>query len=591
MVCIAFAAFSCGAQTITPVFLHFFDWFKTAEWQEDKFVDPLDWQAIGVHDEDRSSEDFYYKQFEYIKSLGVDAIAWEYHLQDGAPPTYPSPAAISALRRSQLKIAPFYDWEISAKVRNQPSERRLPTLSNPNSIRPDIDTATLAASDIANFFSHVPKDLQASDKRGRTVIFVFGYGFDDANPNPVVWSSFGDSLIQQVAKASATSPMFYWTNRNSVFEEHLFLHHRDNFSPFHFVLDTPQSQFGHESVTWNFGFDNLGIQKRDGMQRVIRLDPRYVQEMGWLSKATDPALVFIYSWNEPFEGSMLLPTRDWGDNKARLAKTYIRRMKFGWDPVLPKTLLIVDDLDDYWVDRKNEWHLVMLRELLLYPMRRFAPQADVRTLAEIEPKLLDQYPYIIDLTTKKSPQVSAWLLERLSAHRIMVFDPLAASTGSSLTSGFATLGKSPTINREIALEKGKGTLFVRDDVNLASPCQECSVKLSAEVPTPGRKTTRVPLVVTKGDDIWVNAYTNNQEVLATAFSSFYHRPMRNSILYGEGYASQRLEIDGQTGKVTRNRLNRYSVNNYWAIPDDIDWYRMPAQVSAENYNFIFGIDQ
>ncbi|PLC52490.1 hypothetical protein CR155_18515 [Pollutimonas nitritireducens] len=587
---ILLATFSCRAQPATPVFLHFFDWFHTTEWQEDKFVDPLDWQAIGLRGEDRSSEDFYFKQFQYIKSLGIDAIAWEYHLQSGAPATYPAPEAIRALERSQLKIAPFYDWGISAKVRNQPGEQRLPTLSNPGSIRPDSATANLIIAELGTFFQKVPRHLQARDKKGRTVIFVFGYGFDDSDPDPVAWQTFGEALRKGVAEFSEVSPMFYWTAKNSIFQEHLFLHHRENFTPFQFVLDTPQSQFGHESVTWNFGFDNLGIQKRDAMQRVIRLDLRYIKEMGWMSKATDPSLVFVYSWNEPFEGSMLLPTQQWGDTKAQLAKAYIRRMKIGRDPLLPKTLLIVDDLDEYWKSRKNDWHLVMLRELLLYPMRRFVPQADVRMSAEVTPELLDQYSYVIDLTTSKVTQVSSWLIERMNSHRIMIFDPLASSTGSTITAGFAKLGKSPTINREVLLGKGKGKLFVRDDVNRARVCQECQVKLTVDLPVSGKVTATVPLVVTKGDDVWVNAYTNNQEVLASAFASLYGRPLGVSILYGEAYASQRLEIDGKTGQVTHNRLNRYSINDHWDIPANIDWHRMPAEVSPEHYNFIFGVN-
>jgi len=89
-------------------------------------------------------------------------------------------------------------------------------------------------------------------------------------------------------------------------------------------------------VTWNFGFDNLGVFRRDGLLRVVRLDRRYLEEMGWLAGATEPALVFIYSWNEPFEGSFLVPSMKWDDTKARLAKHYIQRLKQGAHPLPPR---------------------------------------------------------------------------------------------------------------------------------------------------------------------------------------------------------------------------------------------------------------
>lgn len=584
---IAAHASAAYSRNDVPVFVHFFDWFLEKTWQEDQFADRLDWSAIGVSGLDRTSEEFYFKQFKYIRSLGIDALAWEYHPRRGMAATYPTSAAIRALIRSGLKIAPFYDLEIAFKLKQ--NSEMIGTLSNTNVIRANSETVAFMTNQLREFFAHVPRHLLALDKKGRQVNFVFGYGFDDREPNPAAWASFADRLVAGVGGLARSKPVFYWTARNSIFEEHLFLHHRDHFVPFHFVLDTPQSQFGHDSVTWNFGFDNQLVLKRDGLRRVVRLDPRYVQEMGWLAKAADPSLVFIYGWNEPFEGSLLLPTKNWGDTKARLARKFIQRLRVGNDPLLPKTLLIVDDLDAYWGSRKDDWHLVILRGMLLYPMRRFAPQADVRMVSEISPQLLDEYPYIIDASSAKTQQVSAWLLKKIDAHRVMVFDPLARSTGSVLAPYFATLGKSPALNRPVELEDG-AKVFVRDDVNIARPCWRCSVKLSARIPTNFLFSNSVPLVITKGDDVWVNAYTDDERVLRAAFEAFYGRPMNLSILYGEAMASQQLEVDPKTGTVTYNRLSRYSVNGHWAIPNDINWLRMPTNLAAEHYKFIFGME-
>ena len=63
-----------------------------------------------------------------------------------------------------------------------------------------------------------------------------------------------------------------------------------------------------------------------------------------------------------------------------------------------------------------------------------------------------------------------------------------------------------------------------------------------------------------------------------------------SIMYGEGMASQRLEIDGATKKVTRNHLNRLSVDGKWEIPQSIDWNRPPPAVDKNDYKFVFGLD-
>jgi len=567
-----------------PIFLQFYDWFHEYSWVEEEFVEPLDWEAIGIYGDDRSSEEFYYKQFEYIKSLGIDALSWEYHPRRGQSPLYPSENAIRALERSGLKIAPFYDLELTFKALYEDAEDVKATLSNPNAIRPDEETVKFISSQLKEFFDHIPQDLLARDKKGRQVIYVFGYGFDDSNPNPDAWSSFAENLIDSVKSFTIAEPAFYWTSKNSVFQEHLFLHYRNNFIPFHFVLDTPQSQFGHDSVTWNFGFDNLGVQKRDNLQRVVRLDPRYIQEMGWLAKATDPSAIFIYSWNEPFEDSMLIPTKNWGDTKARLAKEFIQRLRNGNDPVMPKTLLIVDDLSEYWDARKDDWHLVILREQLLYLLRRMAPQSDVRMVSEITPELLDQYSYIIDISSGKTEDVSTWLLQRMESSKIMVFDPLAAYNGGKLSSYFVQLGQSPNYNKEFDLGDGSGRFFVRDDVNEAQPCGSCDVKLTLKT-----DSGIIPLVVTREDDVWVNAYNTDERLFKTAFESLYGKTLNISIMYGEGLASQRLEIDPNTREITYNRLNRYSINGHWEIPDDIDWYKMPPEIGDEHFDFIFGI--
>ena len=581
-------AISLAAAATPPVFVHFFDWFQTSNWHEDDFVDPLDWAKIGITGTDRSSEAFYEKQFRRIRSLGVDAIAWEFHKDRtrnpklGALPTNPSKEALAALRRSGLKIAPFYDLEISLKVKTE--QLGTPTLTNQNAIHPDDATADFMAGELKLFFEVVPRDLLAHDKKGRLVVFVFGYGFDDTNPDPAKWSSFAEGLVARTSRAAGAAPTFYWTAANSAFAGHLFSHHREHFVPFHFVLDTPQSQYSHDSVTWNFGFDNLGVQHQYKLLRVIRLDPRYVEEMGWLAGAADPSLVFIYSWNEPFEGSMLLPTKHWGDTKARLAKELIARLRSKRDAPMPRTLLIIDDLDELWTSRKGDWHLALESDLLLYPMRRFAPQADVRLAREVTADAIARYDVVIDLSTRKPPQLCDLLLAAMPTRRVMIFDPLRSENGR-LRAPFEARSERLAINGEIPVIGSDRKLFARDDVYGAAPCQLCGVKLSARV-----GSREVPLVLTHGDDVLVNAFPGNEDVLRAAFEALYDRPMRKSILYGEAMSSQRLEI-APDGKVVYNHLSRWSVNGHWAIPPDIDWLKPPQEVAPEHLRFVFGLDE
>lgn len=589
-------AYSKDQDNKTPVFIHFFDWFHENNWQEDKFVDKFNWEMIGIKDKNRSSEDFYFKQFSYMKSIGIDALAWEYHIRyPGKEATYPSKEAIKALERSGLKIAPFYDWEISAKVRSQSDGKLLPNFSNPNSIQPNEDTAKKIADDLAIFYQKIPSNLIAIDKKGRQVIFGFGYGFDDSNPDPKNWNNFAKNLKNNLLKINIKNPNFYWTAKNSVFIEHLFLHHREMFTPFHFVLDTPQSQFSHDSVTWNFGFDNLGVQKLYGMQRVIRLDKRYIEEMGWLSKATDPSLVFIYSWNEPFEGSNLLPTVNWSDTKSRLAKKFIERMRSDNDTKLPKTLLIVDDLDDYWGKRKGDWHLVVLREMLLYSMRRFAPQADVRLKSELNTSIIDEYKYIIDATTEKSDELQKILLKKINSHRILFFDPIRARSELSLAKLFGEVGESISLNSNVKIVENDKFIFVRDDIIKVTACNSCKALVNVKIPwkvigfnIPFFSKLINPIVISKGNNVWVNAYSSDENILSVAFEAFYGEPMNNSIMYGEGLLSQRLEIDGKSKKKTYNTLLKKSINGHWKIPDDIQWNIVPPEVEKKDIDFIFG---
>ena len=78
--------------------------------------------------------------------------------------------------------------------------------------------------------------------------------------------------------------IFDWSASSRV-HELAFERWPDDYAPFNFVVDTPQWQFGHHVVTWNYIFDNRGVAARDGLLRVVRDDNRYLQETAWLASA------------------------------------------------------------------------------------------------------------------------------------------------------------------------------------------------------------------------------------------------------------------------------------------------------------------
>ena len=571
-----------------PVFVHFFNWFWGHEWQAGTIVDPFDWARVGTEIAARGTQPFYERQFEYIKRLGITNIAWQFSAlpEPYGDYSYPKRSKVSgvaeALQQVGMKMAPFYDLEMSMQAHRKMLPR--PLLVNQGLIKADPQTVELISRELSEYYGNVPPELTARDRNGDAVIFVFGYGFNDDDPNPEQWSWFARELVTRVSQHTGPRLKFYWSCTNSNFQEHLFLHHRDHFTPFHFVVDTPQSQFSHDSITWNFGFDNLYVKRAFGLKRVVRLDPRYVEEAAWLARATDPALIFIYGWDEQYESSLLFPTRDWGDDKSRLAKHYIERLGNGEGERLPPVLLIVDDLDDQWSERAGDWHLTVLREMLLYRLRLFAPQADVVTPAEVTPELISRYQGVIDLTSEKTRSLIDAINAEWNRARLLLFDPLGPLRTLGHIDRFFESASYTPLNRDIAIEGSGETLAARDDSHAGAIRRGSSVKLWGVAGDGGR----IPLVITNRNATFVNSYANNEEVMRRAFEQFYLRPMSTSILYGEGLRSQRLEQEGQ--ETVRNTLLRYSVNLRWPIPPDIDWYHLPPEVEESDFNFVFGLD-
>lgn len=572
------------------VVIHFFDWFLEEAWKEDEFVDQFNWEVIGHLENERESEDFYFKQFQYIKSLGIDAIAWEYHIQtgkrledSGRKFNYPTKNAITALRKSGLKIAPFYDHELTYQAKTRDQADRRAEISNQNEIKPNDQTINEIDEALSLFYKNIPKELCAFDKDGRGVIFIFGYGFDDSDGDPSLWRKFSQRLIESVSK-SIKNPMINWSCKESYFQQHLFMHHRENFSPFQFVLDTPQSQFSNNCVTWNFGFDNFGVSLRDQVKRVIKKDERYIQQMAWLAIACNPKIVFIYSWNEPFEDSMLMPTVRKGQSNARCAKSLINSLgnnegRFS----LPSTLLIVDDLDEYWMSKRGDWHFEIERQLIFYPLRRYIPQADVKTVAEISPEILDKYEMIVDISVYKNIIFCDLIKENIkNGKKILLFDPVSGYVEYDVIGMFGLKGLQLNINANIY--SGDTSLFARDDINDLIINNKSFCKLSVDF-----QNKKIPIVVKTQNSILINSYNLSEEILKIAFENLYSHQMNTTILYGEGMESHRLELDFNDDFVVEHKFNRPAVIGEFECEEMYEMRILPKGMDEKYYKTIFGI--
>lgn len=543
---------------------------------------------MGTSFQARGTEEFYAKQFHYIHGIGIDNLAWEFNATRNKTLTVPSPAALQALMGEGMKISPVYDLEISLQVYQNRDDVRA-ELATPGLIGADQATTDMICRDLGKFYQQVPKDRLGTDENGNTVAFVYGFGFSDADIGVAAWDSFADRLNTCLAPTMGAHWKLYWTATNHPFEEHLFLKYGDHFAPWQFVSDMPQSQFSHDAVTWNFGFDNLGVQRRDNLLRVIRADPRYLEETAWLASAADPALLFLYGWNEPFENSFLFPNKIDGSLKADTARNYIALMRGGSVPPLPKVLVIVDDLDELWSSRRGDWHLLVLQEMLLYRMRLFVPQSDVTVIGKVTKDLLSRYEGVIDLTSRKTSDFVLIIKSQLPRLKLMAFDPLAGTGRPSYIDHFLSEASYVNLNNDLPIIDSKGLrvgqVLARDDIHDGVACTGCNILLWAQ-----SNKLLLPLIVTNENSVFVNSYANTDYIMTAAFQAFYGRPMECSLLYGEGLKSQRLEI-APNGRITENRLSRGSVDLRLPLSFSKLWLQLPSDIPQNEKNFLFGLNE
>ena len=531
--------------------IQFFDWWDHDYLPTEYFTHELSWERIGITREQVGSPAYYDANFRLIRDLGVDGVMWEWYLTgDSLTPTR---TVLDALRRHDLKIGLFYDWEVLHSGGQA-------VLSDSAYIAADEASVSKIADEVIAFYQGIPRDMWLYDADGQLPVIVYAYGVPDTLDDTEAWTWFFTELVRRVEAALDVDVIFDWSASSRV-HELAFERWPDDYAPFNFVVDTPQWQFGRHVVTWNYIFDNRGVAARDGLLRVVRDDNRYLQETAWLAAHTRPSLVFIYSWNEFWEGSHLFPDDTYGWRRYELAQAQLNELAENRVDDLPRTVIIGDPVDAYPAHTDGLFESQRLH--IRHTLRRYVPQADFMTPAQVTADALAAYDLVVSMATDRT------------------VDPVLAALPDQVQIVYwnSTDGDSAVLQRfvQVAAEewlRPEGDLELLDSVG--QPLED-TVNLGGDAwlatAATGTTTTLAfmfndqsyPLVVQAGNDHWINVYGPNEAALAAAFESVYGRKLEHAITFALGTRSQRLEIYPD-GRVVQNTFSAPAVFGHEPLP-------------------------
>ena len=531
--------------------VHFFDWWEPGPVPALNPTHGVTWERIGITGEQVGSAAYYDANFQLIQELGVDGVFWQWADREDLTP---ATVALDSLRRHDLKIGLFYDWELE-----HVSGR--PVLSDEPYIAADEDSVSKIADEVIDFYQRIPEDLWLYDAHGRLPVIVYAFGFPEVLEDVDVWTWFFTELVRRVETALEVDVIFDWSAETRV-QALAFERWPDDYAPFNFVLDAPQWQFGHHIVTWNYIFDNLGVALNHGLLRVVRDDIRYIQETAWLAAHTNPSLVFIYSWNEFWEGSHLFPDDTYGWRRYELAQAQLTQLAETRADDLPRAMIIGDAADAY--PQGTNGFLETQRHLLRHLLRRYVPQGDFRTPESLTVDALAGYDLIVSLTTDRS--VDSVLAELPESVQIVYWNANDLST--EMARRFAQVADEERPAGEFNLLGDDGaatdeTITVGHDVWLATPAAGAETALAFEF-----EGESYPLVVRAGNDHWINVYRPTEAAMVAAFETVYGRELEFAITFAHGERIQRLEIYPD-GRVVQNTFSAPAVylHEPLAVPD------------------------
>ncbi len=530
--------------------VQFFDWWDHDYLPTEYFTHQLSWDRIGITREQVGSPAYYDANFRLIRDLGVDGVMWEWYLTGDS--LTPTDVVLDSLRRHDLRIGLFYDWELLHAGGQA-------VLSDRAYIAADEESLSKIADEVIAFYQGIPRDLWLYDADGQLPVIVYAYGFPDVLEDTEAWTWFFTELVRRVEAALDVDVIFDWSASSRV-QELAFERWPDDYAPFNFVVDTPQWQFGHHVVTWNYIFDNRGVAARDGLQRVVRDDNRYLQETAWLAANTKPSLVFIYSWNEFWEGSHLFPDDTYQWRRFELAQAQLAELAEKRTDDLPRAVIIGDPADAFatHTDALFESQRLHIRHTL----RRYVPQADFMTADQATADALAPFDLVVSMATDRT--VDPVLAALPDEVQIVYWN--ATDRDSEMLQRFAQIAVEwmrPEGDLGLLDSAGQPTA---DTVNLGG---DAWLATAAE----GTTTTLAfmyndqphPLVVQAGNDFWINVYGPNEAVLAAAFESVYGRELEQAITFALGDRSQRLEIYPD-GRVVQNTFSAPAVFVHEPLP-------------------------
>ncbi len=540
-----------------PTFtIHFFDWYARQPWpiNGSGWTHKIDWAKYGLStsDVDRTAK-YYDNQFDFLNRLGVDGISYETNILGGKM-IHPSDIETASIKRHNIKVGAFYDWALeNAPGRPEPGDKIY--------VKPDVAIANTVVNKITEFYSYLPKEQWLIDKHGQMPIMIFAFGFDSSTSNtPQAWQQFYQTLISNLEKNLGHPVVLYITAINIWSLEYGFQHFPQNIRPFNFVMDSMQHQIGHNEVSWNVNFDNLGVQHLFNLMRVIRDDPRYIQEMYWLAKYSEPELVFIYDWNEYYEGANIMPDETYGDTRFNLVKAMIKDIKENSQRILPRTLLITDDFSGN--SAKKDWHDSAEEMAVMFPFRRYIPQADFKLASEVKPEDLAGYDMIVSMQ-RSNPALDTELSKLAGSKKIIFYHPLVNSN-NDMTSYFADSTNYNSRGRKVDIVDVQSvkleTVEARDDVMDIKPNSSTEVLLYAN---DGKDKT--PVLLKRGNNYWINYFWPDDKILERVFSGIYGRSLEQAILFGNGDHAQRLFVY-PGGKVVQDTFSAPAVYQHLPLP-------------------------